>query len=351
MPVNIDDITASSSSRDVGNLTDGNSGTVWTSSTGGGWGGQTDRNPYLILDLGSVQNVDMVNISFNGSRPEDLTISYSNNGSNDWQEISYSGNLNNANEFELREDISTQYIRLSFERSRQGRDYNAVSISELFLAEYISCSSITILHKQGQWYDQSYQNSYQRTEVADLYGNDTFDEDGGWMTTEFGDQMQNTHEYRVVIYMNPGQTRTLTLPGIMLETNGGMHYSMYNYQRWYNYETDEVMDGLQPSVSGRSFLFENGLVGGTFLPAVAGLSGDDHDKGLASVRFTMPANAGNTVYYVACDQSNYTDVTLPTDGMTMYEPTLSQRAIFEIHNASEIKATLADCTGDNISVH
>ena len=63
----------------------------------------------------------------------------------------------------------------------------------------------------------------------------------------------------------------------------------------------------------------------------------------------------NTVYYVACDQSNYTDVTLPTDGTTMYEPTLSQRAIFEIHNASEIKATLADCTGDkyyeNYTIH
>ena len=358
MPVNIDDITASSSSRNVGNLTDGNSGTVWTSSNsnGGGWGEQTDINPYLILDLGSVQNVDIVNISFSGSRPEDMTISYSNNGNSNWQEISYSGNIDNDSEFELREGISTRYIRLRFERSGQGRDYNAVSISELFPAESISCSDITIVHKQGQWYGQSYQSSYPRTEVADLYGNDTFDENGGWTTTDFGDQMQNTHEYRVVIYMNPGQTRTLTLPGNMSSS----HLSMYNYQRWYDYETDGLMNDLRvldtdANNNVLSFQFANGIVGGTFIPEVQRQNlSYDYDKAIVQVEFTMPRN-GKDVYYVACDQSNYTDVTLPTNGTEMYEPTLSQRAIFVIRNASVIKNRIAELEDDeyleNYTIH
>lgn len=295
--VNIETITASSNQNQVPNLTDDNNQTTWRSASGYY---ETDYSPYLILDLGSVQNVDVVNIRFS-TRPSRVTVTYSTDDAN-VENGNSAGNFsnfsNNRNEeLEFNRTISARYIRLAFQR----RQNNAVSVAELSLAANISYSNIRIVHKQGQWYDQSYQNSYQRTEVADLYGNDTFDEGGGWTTTDFGAQMQNTHEYRVDIYMNPRQTRTLTLPGNMSE----VHHSMYNYQRWYDYKTDGITDRLTVTNGHTNYTFANGLVGGTFLPDVEDTDddGDGHpdgkDKGLLSVRFSMPAQAED-VYYVAC---------------------------------------------------
>lgn len=357
IPVTITGVTASSYSGTnvVSNINDNINDTYWSSQ------GDTDSRPYIILDLGSVQKVDIVNIRLatgddsQNQRPTSVTIQYSidNEGEIDNTAVS-DQNLNRGdNEIDLNNTISARYIRLSFTKRNNN---NQIRVYEISLEHKISYNDITILHKAGQWYDQSYQREYPRTELTDLYGNDTFDETNSMITTEFGNQMQNTHEYRVDIYMNPGQSRTLTLPGIMLDAHGEEHLAMYNYQRWYNYQTDGVMDNLTPTVQGRSYLFDNGLVGGVFLPTIAALDGKDFDKGLVSVNFTMPSNvADNTIYYVACDQSNYTDVSLPTNGTTMYEPTLSQRAIFVIHNASSIKGRLANCINDvyleNYTIH
>lgn len=356
-PVAITEITASSSSGTnvVSNINDNINDTYWSSQ------GNDDKQPYIILDLGSVQEVDVVNIrlatgSDSDQRPTSVTIQYSIDNEEGIGNTAVSNqNLNRGdNEIDLNNTISARYIRLSFTKRNNN---NQIRVYEISLEHKISYNDITILHKAGQWYNQSYQSEYLRTEVTDLYGNDTFDETNSMITTEFGDRMQNTHEYRVDIYMNPGQTRTLTLPGIMLEVHGTVHLAMYNYLRWYNYETDGIMNNLEPTIQGRSFMFENGLIGGVFIPEIAALNIDkDFDKGLASVNFTMPTDAAdNAVYYVACDQSNYTDVSLPTNSEEMYEPTLSQRAIFVIHNASSIKDQLASCTDnkyfENYTIH
>ncbi len=217
-----------------------------------------------------------------------------------------------------------------------------------------SYSNVTITHKKtGVWYDTTYQGTHSRNQGSGTdedWLKDTFDEDGATKQVSFNGTsttIQNTHEYKEVIYMFSGETRELILPDIMQSnTNSSEFYmSLYHYQRWYDYSTDGKSEHIS-EVSGDSYRnycgyhFQNGLVGGTFL----GDPGNDDARirsGIYRVNFTMPTEA-EEVYYIACDASNYTDVTKPSsNSRTMIEPTLSQRAIFEIRKASEIQNKLS----------
>ena len=128
--VNIESITASSTAQgtywndyDVDNLTDGRNYTTWQSAN-------NDDSPYLILDLGSVQKVDVININFE-TRSSNVTVTYStdNNQGTGSAEISFPISRNGNNELRFDETISAKYIRLAFTR----RNNNVVSISELSL--------------------------------------------------------------------------------------------------------------------------------------------------------------------------------------------------------------------------
>lgn len=213
-----------------------------------------------------------------------------------------------------------------------------------------SYSNVTITHKEtgGVWYDTTYQGTHSRNQGSGTdedWLKDTFDEKGDTIIN--GQLVQKTHEYKEVIYMFPDETRELILPDIMRSnTNSSEFYmSLYHYQRWYDYSTDGKSEYIS-EVSGDSYRnycgyhFQNGLVGGTFL----GDPGNDDARirsGIYRVNFTMPTEA-EEVYYIACDASNYTNVTKPSSNSgTMIEPTLSQRAIFEIRKASEIQNKLS----------
>lgn len=200
--------------------------------------------------------------------------------------------------------------------------------------------NVEVVHKVGQFYTSTYQGRNERAEQADPYSNDTFDESSdGWTTPTEGNYgpIQLTHEYRTVIYMHPGRTRTLTLPGNMSNS----HLSMYNYQRWYDYSTDERSTAIEPAMNADlSYNFANGLVGGNFMERNV----NNYDRALTQVSFTMP---NVSVYYLACDVSNYTDVQRPSNTRgSITEPTLSQRVIFEIHDADEMINRLRSCTGN-----
>jgi len=213
-----------------------------------------------------------------------------------------------------------------------------------------SYSNVTITHKEtgGVWYDTTYQGTHSRNQGSGTdedWLKDTFDEKGDTIIN--GQPVQKTHEYKEVIYMFPGETRELILPDIMVQ-GAATHFSLYHYQRWYDYSTDEISNFIEVvdedednNRGGCGYKFKNGLVGGTFL--LNHWSGNAFDQGLYRVKFTMPdKNTTSDVYYIACDASNYSDVTLPKeDATTMEEPTLSQRAIFEIRKASEIQDKLS----------
>ncbi|OUO50228.1 hypothetical protein B5F77_13190 [Parabacteroides sp. An277] len=221
-----------------------------------------------------------------------------------------------------------------------------------------SYSNVTITHKKtgGVWYDTTYQETHSRNQGSGTdedWLKDTFDEQGDTTLTANSSTIiiQKTHEYRDTIYMFPEETRELILPDIMAPSKGAIHLSLYNYQRWYDYTTDgysehiKVIDDDDNSRGGCGYKFANGLVGGTFL--MENISGNAFDQGLYRVNFTMPLSPFSDGYIIACDASNYTDVTKPTsttEETEMEEPTLSQRAIFVILPATEIQSKLTTTT-------
>ena len=217
-------------------------------------------------------------------------------------------------------------------------------------------SNVKITHKKfGVWYSETYKGTHSRNEsgtTTDEWLKDTFDEKGDTTLTanSLTITIQKTHEYRDTIYMFPEETRELILPDIMDPSKGAIHLSLYNYQRWYDYTTDGYPEHIKVvdadnSRGGCGYKFANGLVGGTFL--MENISGNAFDQGLYRVNFTMPLSPSSDGYIIACDASNYTDVTKPTsttEGTEMEEPTLSQRAIFVILPATEIQSKLTTTT-------
>ena len=232
--------------------------------------------------------------------------------------------------------------------------------------------NITIVHKQngGIWYSEAYKNTYSRNSITtdtneDDWLKDTFAEEDATKEETFNNEpstIQKTHEYIEKVYMFPEDTRNLILPDIMAPIGEWTHLSLYYYQRWYDYTTDkssEYIEDLGQTVNeqkraGYVFEFKNGLVGGTFLlktqPAQTGTPGPfAYDQGIFGVKFTMPEN-NTRIFKIACDASNYTDLIWPEEDVEekiLEEPTLSQRAIFEIHPASEIQTALSSMTGDS----
>lgn len=233
--------------------------------------------------------------------------------------------------------------------------------------DYDTYDNVEITHKRGQWYENGYQSENRRNNNT-ATNSDSFNEDvtsegdvqPGWMDSWEGTlqghssyPVQAVHVYRATVYVNEGQTKQITLPGVYKPDESARNQncvSMFNYQRWYNYLTDRKFDNsvLVPVLydgHGNAYDFENGLVGGA---RVNGLGSSEHTYGIYRVRFTK---TGSDVEYLACDVSSYNDFedrTPPTGGYNPQweEPTLSQRCIFEVRDADEIKELLRNCTGD-----
>lgn len=218
-------------------------------------------------------------------------------------------------------------------------------------------SNVEVNHRAGKWYRSDYTDDHQRSTTATTPNSDTFDEgvgdeadDRGMEVNQFGRvRMQKVHEYRDTIYMNPGETKTLTLP-----SNQNKQYTVCAYyQRWYNYQTDGRIDdnmikftGGPGSIDDRAFRMADGTYGGTFLT-----DNTEIRASLFQVEVTAPYNF-NQPYYLACDQSDYKDVQRPQNnnrGTTFDEPTLGQRVIFIICPASMIKSKMS--TTDYYETH
>ena len=211
-------------------------------------------------------------------------------------------------------------------------------------------SNVTINHKSENdiiWYSNDYQSQYKRQQPDgnhEKWEYDTFDAKNALKSVSFNGietNIQNVHEYRTVIYMFPGETRELKLPDI-----NDTSFSLFYYQRWYDYSTDKTSSDIHVVTedASKAYTFANGLVGGAFLlndPETGSTSG----CGLYRVNYTMPEDQTEAVY-IACDVSIYTDIKGAdniSSGIT--EPTLAQRAIFEIRPATQIQDALQN-SGD-----
>ena len=223
-------------------------------------------------------------------------------------------------------------------------------------------SSVTIKHKSSAddiiWYSDDYQSQYKRQEPdgsQEKWEYDTFDAENALKSVSFNGtetKIQNVHEYRTVIYMFPGETRELKLPDI-----NNTSFSLFYYQRWYDYSTDGKSSNIAAVTedASRAYTFANGLVGGAFLLSDP-TTGSTSNCGLYRVNYKMPSTINeNDVVYIACDVSIYTDIEGAddiTNGIT--EPTLAQRAIFEIRPAKQIQDALqssGDTWFQNDTIH
>ena len=296
--VNIESITASSNQNSVGRLTDGSTWQPWSSSN-------NDDNPYLILDLGSTQEVNTVNVNFSENQtPDGMTISYSDNGSNNWREISYSGGLSGG-VFTLNQTISTQYIRLDFELARFWGQTTPVSISEISLANV----EYTIVPQTDKGY------TFPQKDIPTLV--DT-------------------------VYVGNGDTRTL-ITG---------NYEYYYYFRWYRKNADgttTTIERIKPTSEGENYLIEVNNAPSYFwgynIRSITNQSDHIH---VASIDYTADYAEGATgeIDSVFCDVSfnidGWNSQLLNQSSTSCVEPTISKRYKFIIKPASDIKKRLDD---------
>ena len=190
----------------------------------------------------------------------------------------------------------------------------------------------SVVHRAGKWYSADYQKAHPRTN-----GSDSFYEADGMVANPIhpqGEPMQRAHEYREDVYINPGHERELLIPSI----NNLTTTVYFNYQRWYNFQTDGVPDLNLisfPINADKAYVMADGVYCGKFLN-----SDVTETTSLHKVKVKVPSDF-NKPYYLACDLSDYNDVTKPANnGDKFDEPTLGLRAIYTIRPASEIKSKI-----------
>ena len=190
----------------------------------------------------------------------------------------------------------------------------------------------SVVHRAGKWYSADYQKAHPRTQ-----GSDSFYEAYGMVANPIhpqGEPMQRAHEYREDVYINPGHERELLIPSILNLTTT----VYFNYQRWYNFQTDGVPDLNLisfPINADKAYVMADGVYCGKFLN-----SDVTETTSLHKVKVKVPSDF-NKPYYLACDLSDYNDVTKPANnGDKFDEPTLGLRAIYTIRPASEIKSKI-----------
>lgn len=191
----------------------------------------------------------------------------------------------------------------------------------------------SVVHRAGKWYRSDYREAHSRGQGSDNFDNGMGTEADGMKPNPIhpqGKLIQKTHEYREDVYINPGHERTLLIPAI-----NGESTAYFNYQRWYNFQTDGALDLNQisfPEYPEHAYVMADGVYCGKFLTGTVG-----QRNTLRSVKVKVPDDF-NTPYYLACDLSDYNDVTKPANNSDeFYEPTLGLRAIYTIRPASEIK--------------
>lgn len=191
----------------------------------------------------------------------------------------------------------------------------------------------SVVHRAGKWYRSDYREAHSRGQGSDNFDNGMGTEADGMKPNPIhpqGKLIQKTHEYREDVYINPGHERTLLIPAI-----NGESTAYFNYQRWYNFQTDGALDLNQisfPEYPEHAYVMADGVYCGKFLTDAVG-----QRNTLRSVKVKVPDDF-NTPYYLACDLSDYNDVTKPANNSDeFYEPTLGLRAIYTIRPASEIK--------------
>ena len=150
--------------------------------------------------------------------------------------------------------------------------------------------------------------------------------------------MQAVHTDTYILYANSGEMVRLIRPDRCAFTG---------YVRWYCYDTDRAAERITNARSETYTLTNDyGWFKNSLNTRASGT------KNYYEVDYTM--HSGDEVYRVALDQSIYKDYSPSSwsSSITLTEPTLSKRTIYEMHPAKEMAARMDTCTGDKyLEVH
>lgn len=181
----------------------------------------------------------------------------------------------------------------------------------------------TIKHKPAKWHAvRSNKN---------IHGVDDFDENIEWQQGPKGN-IQATHTSIQTIYARKGSSVLLHMTDH--HPNGSM--SNRTYQRWYNYQTDDITFTGGASLKNHKgttyYQLKNGYVGQPI----------SKNNALYQMDFAFPKN-GADYYLIGCDVSGYQDFRedWASSGNasdfenTFYEPTLGHRFIFMVRSIED----------------
>ena len=185
-----------------------------------------------------------------------------------------------------------------------------------------------IIHRQAYYYDDIETDSNKPG-----YG---FIKQGEGMNTRKGEggviiKEQNMAKYEIPVYLKQGTTASSYLP-----TNEVKHY-----QRWYNYDTDGLVDGsVLTSLASWNVSAANTYTNGH-------LTGDGYGGFRGTPQFSLPA--GVTKYNVGLDISRFaTRGTVGSgDTQSLIEPTLAMRIVYQVRDAKLIAKAIKDSTTAN----
>ena len=258
---------------------------------------------------------------------------------------------------------------LLFSLNMQGQNSTSYNTTwKSYENEEIDVSKIEIQHKPAKWYDLR--------DKANSLDNDTFDKELKWFENGNKKQIQATHTLVDTIYAhkNTKESVWLHLPdrGSPYSVQQKSIVSIRSYQRWYDYETDGLLqdkdgnDLLIPDFpfndkKNHPYRMKNGYVGYPMTEDIYEYPSDyDKDasrKSFVNMEFQFQ-NSEKDEYKIACDVSSYTDFTLnyhndKDEGLyssdstfirkqqggtyVCYEPTLSHRIIYVIRNIDNEK--------------
>lgn len=151
--------------------------------------------------------------------------------------------------------------------------------------------------------------------------------------------VQKVNEFKITHYVKQGTTFTAEFPTVLSGNN-----RMLQYQRFYNYDNETDVAGLEARIKGgneninnglRFLKYKNGLVTGNNLNNwPGGANGTTHAQ--ASINYK---NTDGKSFTLAVDVSRYSDLSNLSSG-DLQEPSLNMRYIYYMKDAKEMANAL-----------
>lgn len=255
--------------------------------------------------------------------------------------------------------INIDNVRLTY----LGTEVNTGFTTETTIAKGIK-------HKHSHYYDIAVSNSHAtvgtqtNNQIITVTDNQTTMSDSAMVEHEFVRErmVQNTPVYYDTIYAITGNEIELVIPSSHPDKISSRNFY---YQRFYDYETDDLFDEetkgtfrfdnladdndrdnnlhSDATIRDRMRIYE----GTTDAPAGGWVIGTRWGQQVIAKFYFKPKFTDNKPIYIGLDHSEYTDVGDMGLFGDLTEPTLAQRVVYVIMPASVMAEKLSKCTGEN----